>query len=1210
MFMDLPVSGIHRLFSAASSSQSYRPPPLESVTEESHTYDLLYPDFNALQQSQDQIYPLRRANPSSTASAANGYDDRGALDIHTPRDIRIIVAQDGSLSQQAKVIFDTHPPPKLPHTRLGSPVSSKAGQNREIELPAALSRRTYTTPASPTKSKHSRFSSLNQIRATSPVEQPSPLSPFSEPYGAFGNARPRQSSTRPATSEGETHQNKLAREGKEEVESLLDSMFGSTGSTLTSGTKVHVRPAGTTQARNSSQYEANPRSPEPGASRRRRTPLTRSTTANDMHLLSTSAPAEPAGLSRAWSQSPLMIITRLFTIDHSEILSSRSTTEQGQPTPANPGGVHQDSPHVCDPSSLHETTTAKQIRCPGFAFALLLRLPHSPHPGWSSASQTVSPILHEMPGHSNFGSDGQWYEGKLSSADREVEQITIHWSLIMRLLNSFEAVMRKRISDLLADVNMSSPGQSSQSLAQDLNRDLRVASKFPVEGARRRFQRPLQLPVDALQHLADVQRCAGQFGERVAVALRTRRVITGQGRWGIWREEARWVGRWAGSREQNFFFFNLLTAFLGSHTEWLESLDGLRTRQSCYRSGYRGEATRLCRRQTVIVSADKMAARRLIFLLSAFLNRTVPPMQDNLLLPTTAWLGSPFSPSPPSSLRLLRKQSLRREINRRQRGNWAPHGPTGPNGRSLSFSGPEDSPDQDENHMFRSTNGQHLRRASDARSIKSPALPTAASEGRARKSSTTTYPTILPDGPLPVAHFSSVSRDPLIGTAPVPRPGSSGSLASLSLKQTLQRSESNEHSNASTGSQSFSRWGSLVSGFWSNRRGSSPDDVEIMGSPPEGLGISGVSKMPARTSSPGTLARMVEEADAVPPIEPPNRRARQRLPEFSESAIVGDIDMTDEQPKSTHLTKAGLATERRKAEQCLEKLSVDDQDGIIDLDIPCCASSFGSSAGSMGCSHTATSSFNDRYSAFTGSPNKERSQPLSSSPSDVAGWLKEYNPDFSLQAVRPYPDLNKDIHEALRSESAAQSLATNRASSVDPATADWTDVMSILVANTTTFSITRVRLQHRSKMPTTVDPSSGHSPSEPSKQQQQPPPMEERITEDRIMDMDPTLIDAIERVLAQSGQSSRAPSPSARIPKSSDVPPPPHLEVPKSECKRLVLGALEEIVRSVQAEQEGGGRRISGEPVRRGEEEGEVEVPDSTLREGVRRWVRGFGRSP
>ncbi|KAL8717455.1 MAG: hypothetical protein Q9181_008325 [Wetmoreana brouardii] len=74
------------------------------------------------------------------------------------------------------------------------------------------------------------------------------------------------------------------------------------------------------------------------------------------------------------------------------------------------------------------------------------------------------------------------------------------------------------------------------------------------------------------------------------------------------------------------------------------------------------------------------------------------------------------------------------------------------------------------------------------------------------------------------------------------------------------------------------------------------------------------------------------------------------------------------------------------------------------------------------------------------------------------------------------------------------------------------------------------------------------------------------------------------------------------------IPTTPALEVPKSECKKLVLGALEEVVRSVQAEQDAGGtgaRRIDGAPVRKGEEDGLL--PDNMLREGVRRWFRGVG---
>ncbi|KAI4242598.1 MAG: hypothetical protein L6R40_003979 [Gallowayella cf. fulva] len=1231
MFMDLPVSGIHRLFTAASShsSQPYKPPPLESVTEESHTYDLLYPDFNALQHSQHQPYPLPNANPSSLASAANSFDDRGGLDIHSPHHVRIIVAQDGIFSQPAKVIFDTHPPPALPAARLGSPVDSKAGTNGENQQPAGLSRRTNTMPESPTKSKHTRFSSLNQVRPTSPVEQRSPLSPLVEPQGIFGNPRPRQSSARPCTSEGETHQAKLAREGKEELEGLLDSMFGSTGSTMLSGTKMHVRPAGTIQTRSSSQYEANTRSPEPGVARRKGTPLTRSTTAPDTHHMSASAPTESVDLSRPQSPNPSVVITRVFTLDPSEVLSPSLTADQTQTRAANPEDQHQDSQFPRKPSMFSETVPAKQVKCPAYALSLILQLPINVQQGWSSASQTMSPLFPGSPCPSIFARDGHWKEetpfgSAPYSLDRTIEQVTRHWSLIVKLLDYLETVMRKRISALLADIDLSSPTPSIQPSTQVSNKGLNGGLKSPVKAIRRPNQPILQLPANALQNLEDVQHCVTRFGERVAVALRTRQVITGQERWSIWREEARWVGRWAGSRDQNFFFFNLLTAFLGSHTDWMESLVAPRTRQFYNRHVMRKEASHINRRQTVIVSTDKMAARRLIFLLSAFLAGTAPVMQDSFLVPSVPWTGTSFPSSPPSGITVLRKQSLRREINRRQRGNRASQAGTGSHGRSMSFASPENTSDKDGESVFQYSNGQHVRRASDTKSIRSPALPTATSDETTRKSSTTTSSTIVPDGPLPVAHFSNIARDPL-GTAPAPRPGSSGSLASLSLKHNLHRSESNEHSTASTGSQSFSRWGSMVSGFWSGRRGSSTDDNEFVCPPANGLGISGISKMPAYASSPGTLSRMVEEAETVSQLEQQKRSTRHRLPEFPDSAIVGDIDFTDEQTTAPQSTEATPVTEPPKVEPSAVKISVDEQDGVLDIEIDpssSCDSSFASSFSSMGFCHTAANSFNERSPIFPRSVCRERSLAGSASVTDVAGWLKEYNQDFTLQAVKPYQSLYNDIKEAMKSESAAQS-SMKRAKSIHTATTDWSDVMTTLVANTKTFSIIRISLQHRCKKPN--QPSSGLASLQNSESGN--PTIEERIIEDPIMDMDPTLIDAVERVLAQSGHSSRvqsrtasrAPSPSRAAHRSPGIQTsrshtdfhstttPPYLEVPKSECKRLVLGALEEVVRSVQAEQDAGlngARRISGEPVRSGEE---MIPPDTTLREGVRRWLRGTG---
>ncbi|KAI4268198.1 MAG: hypothetical protein LQ337_007987 [Flavoplaca oasis] len=1229
MFMELPVSGIHRLFTAASSQSSHSSkPPLESVTEESHTFDLLYPDFNTLQQAQDQVYSFRHGNPTSIVSAANSFDDRGALDVHSPRDVRIIVAQDGNAAQQAKVLFDTHPPPPLPSGRLGSPISSRGGIDGGNQQTGGLPQRTNTTPQSPPKSKHTRFFSFSQATQTHPPQQPSPLSPTAKSHGAFASPRARRASARPATSEGETNQITAAREGKEELDGLLDSIFGSTGTPLLSGTKTHVRTPTTREAGLVSHNDAKPKSPELDVPRRKRTPLTRSTTADDIHFRPSSAPSQSAHIPRPRSQNSSVLITRLFAADPSELLSRRLNTDQGQPPEVLSKDRH-DRLHSKDSGGISEIVIAKQIKCPMYAVSIMLQLPSTSCQGWSSATKMASPILPESPRTSSFSVGGQSNEDRVSgwslcSADRDVEHITGHWNLITKFLDHLEAMTRKEISGLLATVagNLLHPSLHLSPL--EVGKDMPGSTGSPTKKARQPSQRIIQLPANALQHCEAIRHEISKAGQRVAVALRTRRVVTSQGRWGIWREEARWVGRWAGSREQNFFFFNLLTAFLGSHTEWLELLLSTRTRR--FRSkAQRRDAGSTTHRQTVIVSADKMAARRLIFLLSAFLPSTAPPLQDAMIVPPTCpWVGTSYSQSPPSGIPLLREQSLRRKINRRQRGNLANQGSTGTHGRSLSFAGSEHGTSSIMDHAFESSKGQHIRRTSDTKSIRSPALALAANGESTRKSSTTTTSTVVPDAAVPVAHFSNVIRDPSMGTSPAPRPGSSGSLASLSLKHTLDRSESNEHSNASTGSQSLSRWGSMMSGFWSSRRGSSTDDSEYVGPSPEGLGISGAPKLSAMTSSPRNLLKMVDEAETVSHI-PQEQIRSQCLPEISDSAIVEDVDSEQSMkgPAALHLGEAESTPKQVESGPFPIKLSVDDDDGIIDVELPpldSCASSLGSSCGSTGHIHTAASSFNERSSNFTRSPSKERSQTWSDTPIDVAGWLKEYNQDFTLQAVRPYPKLDDAIKEAMTSTSAAL-LSTKRPLNTDTATTDWSDVMTTLIGNTTSFSVTRIRLQHRLN---SANPP--HPNPKPVNQD-----IEQRIIEEPIMDMDPTLIDAVERVLAKSGHSSRvqsrtpsrAPSPSRttthyRSPEKTHTRSQsnlhsmatPQLEVPKSECKKLVLGALEEVVRSVQAEQDegknDGARRISGEPVRSGEEN---LPPDSTLREGVRRWLKGVGFS-
>lgn len=224
---------------------------------------------------------------------------------------------------------------------------------------------------------------------------------------------------------------------------------------------------------------------------------------------------------------------------------------------------------------------------------------------------------------------------------------------------------------------------------------------------------------------------------------------------------------------------------------------------------------------------------------------------------------------------------------------------------------------------------------------------------------------------------------------------------------------------------------------------------------------------------------------------------------------------------------------------------------------------------------------------------------------DAAGWLKTYQPDFALQAVRAYSNLTQDIKRSMR----AEALVTPQNES--PSTNQWMDVCTTLIADSTTFSIRRLLLRRRRRTDFGLDNALVDLG---------PSAFEEQFITEPVMDMDPTLTDAIERVLAQSGHSSRAasraPSPTRSRAGSLKGSPglnkhassfrgvgatsntkgasvhtaqePPALEVPHSECKKMVLGALSEVVRSVVSEPGGSGKKARQE---------------SSLREGVRRWL-------
>ena len=1200
MFLQSSVSGLRQLFSTAPSPHTPRGlRQLESVTEEAHTYDLLYPEGETLRQGQHYAYPLRQGDPLSAAAVASSSDDRGGLDIQSPRDVRIIVAQNANaLSSQPRVLYDSHPPPPIPQVRnTTSPEACKSGHRKTGSFTGG-GRSNDNSQNSPTD-PHTRQSSFSQTAQSIFTSPTSPLSPVSEFGGLFSNAGRRNSTLRPATSDGESAQSKVAREGREETDALLLCMFGATGFPSTSSTKLHVGPPKALGAENDKKLNSAARdSSFPGAFPKRRTPLTRSTTAADLQSISTTAETRDADPQPPRPISSSILITRLFSLDPKE--STHST--QGSDEPAKLS--HNRSCTESDQGAAQNKTKAKQLKTPTYAVAVLLQMPvHRQRPPTPSM-QHFSPQRSSLVGFTainiqSWPRDDVQINGISFDSNRDIEYVIAHWTILNRALSSLEIVARCKISDVLV-----------RQEAPYLTYLFTEHSKAPDPGTGTKqnmlkppMQRTLQLPAGALQQCSVIQKFTDSVGKRIALALKTRRVIAGQPRWGIWREEARLVGVCVGGRDQNFFLFNLLTAFLGSHTEWLESLgpSRYRRRHAKQSNGVDGEVSAIQHR-TVIVSQDKMTARRLIFLLSAFLPGIHRRFTADGQNPSDAsWSNAEYSQSPPSGVLIQRRQSLRRTMNRKNGENRAGVSAT-THGRSVNFNGSDVALGDDAAPEGLSIQHRN-RRTSDARSIRSAALPISSNASMTRKSSTTTTATVIPEPVIdptviPATHFSNHSTDSRIATTAEPRPESSGTFASLSLKRTLSRSESNEYGNTSSDSQSGSRWGSMISGFWSGRRASSTEDSDLLASSEEGLGILGVPKELRGRQSMSKLAQMVEEVDlngkTQRPIEsntatPPSPASARRL--YFTSQAVDKASPPKNIPERPEIGRSPL------------KLSIDQDDGVVDVDFApnfSYPSSFTSIMSSPLAIPTAASSLTDRQSLRGRASVHDCLPKGAESAVDVVGWLRRYHQDFALQAVRPYDTLKEDVKRSMRTEP-TPAVTTATTSEAGDTASEWTEICTTLIADTTKFTVTRLCL--RRKNPT----SPHHQANALLESSTTGIPSEEEIIEEPIMDMDPTLIDAVERVLAQSGQSSRAvsrpPSPSRHTPSEYNSP---ELEVPRSECRKMVLGALEQVAKSVSAELSSGSRV---EKNLGGSHRGRENLPtDSTLREGVRKWLNEVGR--
>lgn len=1202
------MSLLGRLLSGAGPTTSTPRNPLDSNLEDQFTHNLLFPDPEALCHN-DQVFPMS-SGAILTPTAISNFDVNGDIDLDM-RDVRVIIMQEATnLTGSAYQLYDSHPPPKPAAPSLERQASdngaypSRAGGRRSISSP--------------------RKASIGQNSRPVIIQQ-EPTAPRAFGGGAF-DRRPHHKQT---PSYNETEEQRSAREYREELTIFASCIFGNSEvlAYKGTGTKVHILPSESRIPLTSQSYMGDGSF---GRSSMRSSKLAQSFTSDTVHG-PTSAGFSPSTTTRGQDRKKVLI-TRMFPVP----LPNDDTEDAAQnitPTPQNVNAgdtVGYPFPKVGDNASKIEKKKSEpkllQKRTPMYAVGLVIHLPPTPHTPLPPASRSSArgpgsfteqesyPSSYNssrrsgwtMLGH-GFGVESM--DSSFSSdLDDRIDSITQHWDIIMRTLSHLQAVATATLFPMLKQADISSPDPTrgpmhvrAPSASVSIS-GKRVMEDYKAVKPAKTNTKVVQLNLHCLMPIPKIHKEVDAARQRIVSGMKANQVITGQGRWGIWREEARLVGKWAGGKDEGFFFFNLLTGFLGNHTEWLQALGPSWYRRRHYQQQRANKDDDISLpARTIIVSDNKLMARRLIFLLSAFLPTNQQLPSTRLHRPSTSMSFGGYSQSPPNyAVPMLREESLRRRLNRRTPILKATHS------RTMSF---PSQPMQESPHLGPEIH--HDRRTSDAASIKTANLPIPGSDIGSRKSSAAITSAVIPVTTMP--HFST--RRPHRGTGPAPRPGSSGSLATDDLLRSLKRGDSTGHySTTSNESQcQNSRWGSMISGFWNSKRRDSTTSTSVEPLSVEGLEINDPHyKGPGSPQKSNKLARMVEEAKESQVIKTKDQQDCEMRKSESGSASTAkpEEEQGDEIPEQIVQTTERIPDPTGAFESPV-KTSINEDDGVIDIDVPLpdylsfeTAVSSPSSSG-----YLSTPGFGNGMEGFE---HYSRAGPDVDTTTNVGGWLPHFHPDFVLQAIPVQSDLLEEVKASMRAEPTPILTPTPQPDRGER----WVDISSAVIADTTNFSIKRIRYMRLVKpadhastsAPHTVDTRYGNvytaAQLTPSVEVYECH-IEEKFIEEAIISMDETLIEAVERIIAQSGQGSKTSSVCSsrstsrkggnRERSNSDIKfplvPEHKLEVPRNECKKMVLSALEDIAREVAESRN-----------EQGDGEAQIER-ESFLREGVRNWL-------
>lgn len=1199
---------------------------LESVTEEEHTSGLLFPDPRSLHRSSNSAHAFQTSFNSPNASSAGGYDDRGGLDLDAIKDFRIIIAQNA--------IGDRDDPCILLDSRGTAAASSTQGLGLDPQVFDSLGGR------------HSRTSSLSQASLSrrgsiqtnqSPLIEAGSLSQaasarkITSPLtgGAFSRARGRSSiSSVISPGEGilEPYHNRIVPENSDS--GLLNCIFGSSAfSYRGSSTKMHILstelgPEGTVAS------SPAPREVDTLASRHTpRNPLARNYSSGTQPQVGYFLPQESKSSSRF-----TILITRMFSVNLPESRDP-SIDASDQPSSLPIDGMSESGFPFPD---LTRRRKVKEKKTPMYAVAITIQIPLAARNNGRPMSRLSSHVPEGQKQMSfSLDSDPHWSSAFLddnssqnANLDDRIDLLVDRWDVITRTLTYLEKLARQEILTLLKKVE-----------AQTAN----APKPLKPPNMQRTNQTIIQLRPNVLAHNSKLKEELLLNAQRISAALRIPRVVLGQSRWGVWREEARWIARLMADKEHGLFFLVLITAFLGNHTEWLNAIgpEWYRRRHQMQQKAQQDSEPNISNR-TVIISDNKMVARRLIFILSAFLPANHrADFVNSPLRPGTSTSARPLSQSPPT-FPLLRQESLRRRINRRAQAQRLNAEDRAPHQRSVSVSSSETThkaSDEPESVLPSEPVYAHDRRGSDVRSIRTVGLPISANEARTRATTSTT----TNDTAVPVAYFAS-RQQPLRGHANLPGADETDSYASAKLLQNLRRSETTSTNSNGSNPAASGKWvGGIFSGIWSGRSDSTGESDNITSSRRSSVAQRAAGRRRSEVLideddqtqenlQPKTLAT------GVPP-QPSSATETISIPHSSSNARLSLDQDEPELIPTEHIKESPL------------KLSVQGDDGVVDVDLPLrgflsLSSSNDSTIASPKKARTSITSMDasgSMHSSFSNMNSGLRDGEGSNL--NVAGWLKNFHEDFLLQAVRPYHGIDADVKRAMLGESYSHTSAVGMEPESVNVTDRWVEVASTIIADTRTFTVKRLRLLRRGTINYAASLGSAGASTPPLPTPRQMPDVsstshltgffngrqknsnaaltdlidpndtEYKFIEEPVMDVDGTLVDAVERVLIQSGQSSLAHSRSTSPhrngrsdERSADETPHVHaVEVPRNECRKTVLGALEEVARSVteiHCREEGDAEFMGGDETP--DKDGKrrlTAIQDNTLREGVRKWL-------